>query len=77
MREFQTPKKIPEPVKIFLVTGPISYRKKTSKKYVLSEEKLDSIPDISYKTAALVSTANGRVCLISINCKISAPLIYV
>jgi hypothetical protein len=33
-------------VKIFLVAGPISNRNKTSKKYVLSEEKLDSIPDI-------------------------------
>jgi hypothetical protein len=43
MYEIQTPKT----VKIFLVIGPISYRKKTSKKYVLFEEKLDSIPDIS------------------------------
>jgi hypothetical protein len=47
MREFQTPKKkFPQTGKIILVAGPISYREKTSKKYVLSEEKLDSIPDI-------------------------------
>jgi len=74
MREFQAPKKIPKTVKIFLVTGPISYRKKTSKKYVLSEEKLDMIPGISWKTAASISTANGGVCLISTHCNKTAPL---